>query len=85
MEHPKKLILAKEIAAKFNIPYPTVNHYTNLGFFTVVQRQGNKRLYDEEEVRVQLNKILNLSNEGYPLRLIRKKLIAGNILQHELF
>ena len=70
----KKLIFAKEISLKFSIPYPTVNLYTNLGFFNVVRRKGNKRLYDEQEVRKQLNKILKLSNEGYPLRLIRKKL-----------
>lgn len=74
MKNNQKLIFAKEISLRFKIPYHTVNHYTNLGFFNVVRRKGNKRLYDEKEVRVQLNKILRLSNEGYPLRLIRKKL-----------
>lgn len=74
MMNSQKLIFAKKIALKFNIPYATVNHYTNLGFFNVVKKQGNRRLYDEEEVGRQLNKILKLSNEGYPLRLIRKKL-----------
>ena len=74
METEKKLIFAKEISLRFNIPYSTVNLYTNLGFFNVVKRKGNKRLYDEQEVVKQLNTILKLSNEGYPLRLIRKKL-----------
>ena len=74
METEKKLIFAKEISLRFKIPYSTVNLYTNLGFLSVVRRKGNKRLYDEEEVRLRLNKILKLSNEGYPLRLIRKKL-----------
>jgi len=74
VKNVKKLIFAKEIALKFDIPYHTVNHYTNLGFFSVVSRKGNKRLYNEKDIREQLNKILRLSNEGYPLRLIRKKL-----------
>ena len=70
----KKLILAKEIGLKFSLPYSTVNHYTNLGFFSVVGRRGNKRLYDEEEVQHKLAQISRLIDEGYPLRLIRKKL-----------
>ena len=74
MNNKKKLIYAKEISSKFNISYPTVSHYTNLGLFTVVRRKGNKRLYDEKAVKGQLANILKLSNEGYPLRLIRKKL-----------
>jgi len=73
----RKLILSKNIVEKFNIPYSTVTHYTNMGFFNVVRRKGNKRLYDEEEVRTQLSKITKLINEGYPLRLIRKILITG--------
>jgi DNA-binding transcriptional MerR regulator len=68
------LIFAKEIAIKFNIPYPTVNHYTNLGLLNVVKRKGNRRLFDEREVRLQLQKISSLSSEGYPLRLICRKL-----------
>ncbi len=74
MKRENKLIFAKEISLKFNIPYPTVNLYTNLGLFSVVKRKGNRRLYDEEAVRKRLNKILKLSDEGYPLSLIRKKL-----------
>ena len=45
-----------------------------MGFFNVVSRQGNKRVYNEDEVRLKLEKITQLINEGYPLRLIRKKL-----------
>ena len=73
---PKKLISSKDIVEKFNIPYTTVTHYTNLGFFTVVKKKGNIRLYDEDRVRVYLKKIRGLVNEGYPLRLIRKKLVG---------
>jgi len=71
----KKLINSKDIVTKYNLPYSTVTHYTNLGFFTVVGRNGNKRLYDEEEVRVKLHQIKRMITEGYPLRLIRKKLM----------
>ncbi len=72
-----KLISAKEIALKFNIPYPTVNHYTNLGFFSVVKRKGNIRLYREDEVKKKLVKIFQWKDEGYPLQLILKKLKKG--------
>jgi len=65
-----KLITSKEIADKFNISYPTVTHYTNMGFFTVVGKRGNKRLYDEDKVEDCLAKIKEKVNQGYPLRLI---------------
>jgi DNA-binding transcriptional MerR regulator len=74
VEYNKRLIFAKDIALKFRVPYPTVNHYTNLGLLNVVKRKGNRRLYIEKEVRSQLVKITRLSDEGYPLRLICKKL-----------
>jgi len=69
-----KFISAKEISFKFKIPYPTVNHYTNLGFFSVIKRKGNIRLYREEEVKSRLDKIFRWKDEGYPLRLILKML-----------
>ena len=69
------LISAKEIGIKYNIPYSTITYYTNLGFLTVKKRSGNKRLYDQNEVSVRLEKITKLINEGYPLRLIRKKVV----------
>ena len=70
----QKLISAQEIAAKFNVSYPTINHYTNLGFFSVIKRNGNKRLFEEKEVLVTLESISSLKDEGYPLRLIRRML-----------
>ena len=74
MEKFNAFISAKQIASKFRISYPTVNHYTNLGFFSIVKRNGNRRLYAESEVRHQLKKIAQLKNEGYPLHLISKML-----------
>ena len=70
----KNLILSRDIVTKYNIPYSTITHYTNMGFFTVVRRKGNKRMYSEDEVRQMLVKITQLVNEGYPLRLIRNML-----------
>lgn len=72
----RKLISSKDVVARFNISYPTLTHYTNMGFFTVVGRKGNKRLYGEEEVKVRLEQIKRMIAEGYPLRLIRNKLMG---------
>ncbi|MDD4955820.1 MAG: MerR family transcriptional regulator [Candidatus Omnitrophica bacterium] len=74
---PSKLITSKEIADKFDISYPTVTHYTNMGFFKVVAKRGNKRLYDEDDVKDCLVKIKEKVNEGYPLRLIRDSLFKA--------
>jgi len=73
----KKLIFSKDIVKKYDIPYSTVTYYTNMGFFTVVSKKGNRRLYDETEIRTQLEKIGRLTDEGYPLRLIRDILLNG--------
>ena len=67
-------ITAKDISKKFKVAYPTINHYTNLGFLSIVKREGNKRLYSGKEVKVRLHLISKMVNEGYPLRLIGKKL-----------
>ena len=67
----ENLITSKEIADKFDISYPTVTHYTNMGFFRVVGKRGNKRLYEESEVKASLVTIKEKVNQGYPLRLIR--------------
>ena len=72
-----RLIFSKDIVEKFAIPYSTVTLYTNMGFFVVVERKGNKRMYDENDVKAQLEKITKLINDGYPLRLIRKVLLNG--------
>ena len=71
-------ITAKDISKKFKVAYPTINHYTNLGFLSIVKREGNKRLYSGKEVKRRLLLISKMVNEGYPLRLIRTKLIGKN-------
>ena len=70
------LLSAKDISKKYKVAYPTINHYTDLGFLPIIKREGNKRLYSEKQVRHRLHLISKLANEGYPLRLIRKKIIS---------
>ncbi len=72
------LVTAKQISKKYKVAYPTLNHYTDLGFLAVVKRDGNRRLYNGRQVRVQLSLISKMTNEGYPLRLIRKKMLSKN-------
>jgi DNA-binding transcriptional MerR regulator len=72
----KKLLSAKDIADRFGVTYSTLNHYTNLGFFNVVAKRGNKRFYEEEEVKEKLGIVARLKNDGYPLSLIRKKIVG---------
>jgi DNA-binding transcriptional MerR regulator len=71
-----KLISAKEITAQYNITYQTVNHYTDFGLLPLVIKKGNVRYYDEGLVKYRLGKIAKLAQEGYSLRLIRKKLVG---------
>jgi DNA-binding transcriptional MerR regulator len=72
----QKLISAKEITKKYDITYQTVNHYTDFGLLTIVMKKGNVRYYDAAVVRHRLTKITRLSQEGYSLRLIRRKLLG---------
>lgn len=67
-------ISAKDIVKKFNIPYHTLNYYTAIGLLPLLEKKGNRRIYDEYEVSTRLEKIAKLSSEGYPLTLIRRKL-----------
>lgn len=71
-----KLLTAQQVSKKYKVAYPTLNHYTDLGFLSIVKRDGNKRLYNGTQVRISLNLISKMMNEGYPLRLIRKKILA---------
>jgi DNA-binding transcriptional MerR regulator len=72
----KNIVSSKEIVRIFGLPYSTVTYYTNLGFFMVVKRKGNRRFYDKVEIGRQLKRITELRDSGYPLRLIRKKLVG---------
>lgn len=65
-----KTISAKEVIKKFGISYQTLNHYTNIGLLNATKRRGNKRQYIEREVKKKLERINELKDKGYPLRII---------------
>ena len=69
-------ITAKEISDRLRIPYSKINHYTDLGLFSIVKKEGNRRFYDLREVENRYQVISRLTHEGYPLGLIRKKLLG---------
>jgi DNA-binding transcriptional MerR regulator len=71
-----KMISAKNIVRKYHISYQTVNHYTDFGLLQVLMKKGNVRFYDKDIVDKRLAQITALVEEGYSLRLIRKKLIG---------
>ena len=71
-----KFISAQEIVKKFNIQYHTLNYYTAIGLLPVSGKNGNQRLYEEQLIKNRLQEISRLSQEGYPLNLIRKKLVG---------
>jgi DNA-binding transcriptional MerR regulator len=48
-----------------------------MGLLSVAEKQGNKRLYDEDDVRKRLEKIKEMRRSGYNLRLIRKQLTSA--------
>ena len=64
------MVSAYQIVEKYHISYQTLNYYTNMGLLSVVKKEKNQRWYKEEEVQQNLKKIVQLKDEGYPLRLI---------------
>ena len=75
-KNPNNMISAKEIAQAYRITYQTVNYYTDLGLLSIVLKEGNVRYYDRDIVEMRLSEISKLKQEGYSLRLIRRRLIG---------
>lgn len=71
-----KIASANDVVKKFKIPYHTLNYYTAIGLLPLKGKNGNRRLYEEKRIRRRLKKIAKLVKEGYPLNLIRKKLVG---------
>lgn len=69
----KNLGTVEDIAKQFDISKATVNYYTNIGLIVVARKKGNKRLYDRAEVDKRINKIREMMNRGYTLRLIQRE------------
>jgi DNA-binding transcriptional MerR regulator len=71
-----KVLSVKDIMKKYKLSYQTVNHYTDFGLLQVSLKKGNTRFYDRRILETRIKKIKELIEEGYSLRLIRKKLIG---------
>ena len=71
-----KTVSVKDIMKKHSISYQTVNHYTDFGLLPVLKKKGNVRFYNQGLVESRLKSIKELMEEGYSLRLIRKKLVG---------
>ena len=69
------MITAKEIMREFNVSYQIVNHYTNFGLLPVIIKKANIRYYDKNTIKGRIKKIRELTQQGYSLSLIRKKLV----------
>jgi len=68
------LMALKDVAKLLGVSKATVNYYTNLGLFHVVERKGNSRLYDKKDLLIRFEKIKQLRKQGYPLQLIHQKM-----------
>ena len=75
----KNLITVEEVAIQFEISKATVNYYTNIGLILVYQKKKNKRLYDKDDVAKRIEKIRDMMNVGYTLRLIQREFAKEDI------
>ena len=71
----KSLITVEEVAKRFDVSKATVNYYTNIGLIQVCQKKKNRRLYDLEDVSKRIEKIRDMLNLGYTLRLIQREFL----------
>lgn len=71
-----EVLSAVEIMKVYNLTYQAINHYTNFGLLPVALKKGNARFYSKDMLEQHLKEIKKLTEEGYSLRLIRKKLIG---------
>lgn len=71
-----KVLSAAEVMKVYNLTYQTINHYTNFGLLTVALKKGNARFYSRDMLEQRLKELRKLTEEGYSLQLIRKKLIG---------
>jgi len=76
-QEKKVLITIGDISKLHGLSKATINYYTNMGLLSIAEKQVNKRLYDENEVRKRLEKIKEMRRSGYSLRLIRKQLVSA--------
>ncbi len=77
----KKLITVEEVATLFEVSKATVNYYTNIGLIIVQQKKKNKRLYNKEKVSKRIEKIRDMMNMGYTLRLIQREFAIADLAE----
>ncbi len=71
-----KFITAKQIAEKYEVPYQTINRYSDAGLLNVAFKKGNVRYYERLHSQRRLAQITRMTRDGYSLMLIRKKLLG---------
>ena len=70
----ENLVTSEELVKMLGVSSATVNYYTNLGLFKVKDRQGNRRMYEKNEIRELHDQIRKMRKEGYSLRIIQERL-----------
>lgn len=77
------LISAIEIQREYDIPLSTINYYTNLGILNVFDKKGNIRLYNGNEIKINLGKIAKLKQKGYPMKIIQRYFLSQEYNNNE--
>ncbi len=72
------LISVDELSNLYNLSKPTINYYTNMGLLPIADKQGNKRLYDKDDVGKRQEEIREMRRSGYSLRLIRRQFSSSH-------
>ena len=75
----KNLITVEGVAKRFDISKATVNYYTNIGLILVSQKKKNRRLYDLDDTSNRIEKIRDMLNLGYTLRLIQREFLQMGV------
>ena len=70
----ENLVTSEELVKMLGVSSATVSYYTNLGLFKIKDRQGNRRLYEKNEIRELHDQIRKMRKEGYSLRIIQERL-----------
>ena len=72
----EKFITAKEISKAYQVSYQVINRYTDSGLLDVAFKKANIRYYRRQLVKSRMKEIQFFIKEGYPLFVIRKKLVG---------
>ena len=73
---PTNHLSIQQLSLKTGLSSSALNYYTSVGLIAVADRHGNKRLYNQAQVK-RVETIQRLRREGYPLRIIWRHLNEG--------